>query len=294
MVILNHYNLILLHIINADMLDAIPFLETTEEFPISQYTHDFEAFLPIYNKTFHHPNVVKFLQENHTFDLLVTEYLYGEATFALAFKYSCPLVVFNGNGGVQTWLNGMAGNFLPVSYVPHYHMIGDFSNGLNLIQRIHSLLFYLYDYYHHYWVQFPAHDRIIHAIPFPEGIKVPRAAEVHFSPDLLMLGSHLSFRFPTPTVPNMVEIGGFHIDHPKKLPQDLQDLMDNSKEGVIYFSMGSHVKSKNFSPERKQLFLDVFRKLPVKVLWKYEEELPGQPSNVFIKKWFPQQDILGN
>lgn len=276
------------------MLDTTPFLDTTEEFPISQYTHDFGFFLPIYNETFHHPNVVKFLHENHTFDLVVTEYLYGDATLALAFKYRCPLVVFNGNGGVQNWMNAMAGNFLPVSYVPHYHMVGDFSRRLSLIQRIHNVLFYLYDYYHHYWVQFPAHDRIIQTIPFPEGVKVPRAAEVHYSADLLMLGSHSSFRLPTPTVPNVVEIGGFHIDPPKKLPQDLQGLLDNSTEGVIYFSMGSHVKSKNFNPERKQLFLDVFSRLPVKVLWKYEEELPGQPPNVFIRKWFPQQDILGN
>jgi len=40
------------------------------------------------------------------------------------------------------------------------------------------------------------------------------------------------------------------------------------------------------------MFKDVFAKLPIRVLWKYEEEMPDKPDNVYISKWMPQRDIL--
>lgn len=40
---------------------------------------------------------------------------------------------------------------------------------------------------------------------------------------------------------------------------------------------------------------DTFKKLKQRVLWKFEDEsLPGVPSNVMIKKWLPQNDILAH
>lgn len=43
------------------------------------------------------------------------------------------------------------------------------------------------------------------------------------------------------------------------------------------------------------MLMTVFRKLPQRVLWKYEDEgdMPELPSNVKLGKWLPQQDILG-
>jgi len=47
--------------------------------------------------------------------------------------------------------------------------------------------------------------------------------------------------------------------------------------------------------EKRRVFIEAFSELPQKILWKWESDiLPGQPSNVKIAKWLPQQDILGN
>ncbi|XP_076271252.1 UDP-glycosyltransferase UGT5-like [Rhynchophorus ferrugineus] len=93
----------------------------------------------------------------------------------------------------------------------------------------------------------------------------------------------------------MVEIGGFHIDPPKKLPKDIQTILDGAKNGVIFFSMGSHVKSSDFSEEKRKIFLNVFKKLDQIVLWKFEDDnLPGKPDNVHIRKWLPQMDLLAH
>ena len=51
-----------------------------------------------------------------------------------------------------------------------------------------------------------------------------------------------------------------------------------------------------FLPEQKrQAILNAFSKLKMNVLWKWEDDvLPGQPPNVRLGKWLPQQGILGN
>jgi len=71
--------------------------------------------------------------------------------------------------------------------------------------------------------------------------------------------------------------------------------IESSKNGVVYFSLGSNVKSVNIPERVRNLLMQVFAELPYKVLWKFEkEELPGKPDNVVIRKWLPQQDILGS
>jgi glucuronosyltransferase len=71
--------------------------------------------------------------------------------------------------------------------------------------------------------------------------------------------------------------------------------MDGAKDGVIYFSMGSVVQPEAFPPEMIQAIIKTFQVLPQRVIWKWNlDSLPGQPSNVKLGKWLPQQAILGN
>ncbi|GFG31351.1 hypothetical protein Cfor_12920 [Coptotermes formosanus] len=76
---------------------------------------------------------------------------------------------------------------------------------------------------------------------------------------------------------------------------DLQKFLDESPDGVIYFSMGSNLRSSNMKNATKEAFLEAFSKLKQRVLWKWEaDSLPGQPSNVKLGKWLPQSDILAH
>lgn len=75
--------------------------------------------------------------------------------------------------------------------------------------------------------------------------------------------------------------------------QDIKEFLDNSASGVIYFSLGTNVKSVDLAQNVKDIFLKVFSSLPYDVLWKFEsEQLLGKPKNVKIVKFLPQQDIL--
>jgi glucuronosyltransferase len=80
------------------------------------------------------------------------------------------------------------------------------------------------------------------------------------------------------------------------IKQDLQTFMDGSPDGVIYVSLGSNLNGTAFflSEGRLEAFQKAFGRLKQRVLWKWElPQMPNQPKNVFISKWFPQQDILG-
>lgn len=75
-------------------------------------------------------------------------------------------------------------------------------------------------------------------------------------------------------------------------PQDIIEFLSLNKS-VIYFSFGTVVKSKNLPTKYRDILLAVFERLPYNLLWQYDLQVENVPSNVMIKKWFPQQDILG-
>lgn len=54
------------------------------------------------------------------------------------------------------------------------------------------------------------------------------------------------------------------------------------------------MKSTNLSLELRSIILKDLSELPYKILWKWESDhLPGQPENIIIRKWVPQQAVLG-
>jgi glucuronosyltransferase len=109
------------------------------------------------------------------------------------------------------------------------------------------------------------------------------------------LNTHYSINFPRPQVPAIQEVGGMHVRQTTQpLPKDIQSFLDDAKEGAIYFSFGSNLRIDAMPAERLTALLAAFAELPQRVLMKWESDsLPGQPTNVKIMKWLPQQDILG-
>ena len=84
---------------------------------------------------------------------------------------------------------------------------------------------------------------------------------------------------------------------PKKLdPEDkISKFLDYANKGVIYVSFGSAVRTSHMSDDRRKLFLNVFKGLKQKVLWKWEtEEMEDKPDNVLLSKWLPQQEVLAH
>ncbi|KAI7815290.1 UDP-glycosyltransferase [Rhyzopertha dominica] len=241
------------------------------------------------NLTLSHPEVQTLLNDpSQKFDLILLEQFLDEPLMAFAHHYKAPLVLLS-TFGSSPWTNGKVGNPAPASYIPH--MMMPFHPPMTFWQRLRNGIFRVYEELNFRLLYYPRMNKILKEF-FPNA---PPIEELEKNTSLILLNSHVSTNQPVPHVPNMIEIGGFHVKPPKKLPKDLEKFMNEAEAGVIYFSMGSNLKSKDMPIEKREAILKALSKLKEKVLWKFEDDsLPAQPANVKVEKWLPQQDVLAH
>lgn len=164
---------------------------------------------------------------------------------------------------------------------------------MNILQRAGNIAMTVYESVYMNLFYWPTQNQMYQdAFPDPK----PSLDEAMKNVNLVLLNSHFTLSYPRPYVPNMIEVGGLHINRvPNPLPQDIKEYLDSAKEGVIYCSMGSNIESTSLPVEKREAFLKAFAQLKEKVMFKWEnDDLPGRPENVFIKGWYPQEDILAH
>ncbi|XP_052899159.1 UDP-glycosyltransferase UGT5-like [Anopheles moucheti] len=243
------------------------------------------------NYTLLHPNVKKLIESNEKFDLVIMESFLNDAHLGFAHHFKAPCVVLS-TFGASRWTNDMVGTPSPISYVPHPFL--SFTDRMSFVQRISNMLMAIMDSVLGHILSYPVQSAMYEAA-FPDP-KPPLEYLRRHAVSLALLNNHFSLSYPRPYVPNMIEVGGMHVNRkPNPLPEDIQKLLDNAPNGVIYFSMGSNIQSSQLPVEKREAILRVFAKLKQTVLWKWEDEtLPNRPENVIVKAWWPQDDILAH
>jgi len=93
---------------------------------------------------------------------------------------------------------------------------------------------------------------------------------------------------------NIIEVGGLQLKDAKPLEGDLKKFMDSATEGAVLVSFGSSLKPDQMPQEKIQVFIDTFKQLGMKVIWKWDKEMPGLPDNILLSSWLPQQDLLAH
>lgn len=80
------------------------------------------------------------------------------------------------------------------------------------------------------------------------------------------------------------------------MSQEIKEFLDGASDGdgAIFMSLGSNVRSSDLSTGKLSIFLNKFKSIKQKIVWKFEAELPNKPDNVMIGKWLPQNDILAH
>lgn len=238
--------------------------------------------------TLNSTNVQKLLKSDEKFDVVIMEQFMDEAFRGFQYHYNIPCIIFS-TVGSNYWVNPLVGNPTNPAYIPEI-MTGFTGKQLSFVQRLQNSFINVFSQTVQYFYSYRQHNELMHKY-FPDA---PDVTELLYNTSLILLNSHVSYSQPKPHLPNMIEVGGLHISPPGKLPADIKTFLDDAKDGVIYFSLGSNIKSKDMDPLKRDAILKVFSKLKMKVLWKWEEEaMPGQPKNVKIGKWLPQQEILG-
>ncbi|KAF5287319.1 hypothetical protein FQR65_LT02192 [Abscondita terminalis] len=235
-----------------------------------------------------HPQVKQIIQNTtEHFDLLMLEYPYPSLTI-FSERFRCPFI------GMLS-LDAHSSIYDAVGNPSHPVLNPDFSltfgGPLNFRQRVLSVLFQTYTRIYTHMYSFPKLDLQVKK-HFGNGYSPLK--EVAYKVSLLFVNVNPIFHNIRPIVPAVIQIGGgTHLKSRKPLTQDLQKYLDEATEGFIYFSLGSNVKSNDLKEGTRKVIMEAFTELQYKVLWKFENNtLSNKPDNVYVSKWFSQQDIL--
>lgn len=223
------------------------------------------------------------------FDAVIIEEFMTDALKVFQYLFNAKLIAYS-PVGPNYMINDLVGNPSALAYVPEIDL--SFTNPMSFVDRAENFLMYISDMILKHWVMKPAQEELLRKY-HPSA---PSIDELRSCVFLILMNSHISTHQATPIVPGMIPIGGYHVQPSKGFEdQELKEFLDNADEGVIYFSLGSILKSTGLPKEKVNILLNTFGQLKQKVVWKWEnDELPGKPENVKIMKWAPQQEILGN
>lgn len=114
---------------------------------------------------------------------------------------------------------------------------------------------------------------------------------------LALVNSHPAINYPESLPPNVIEVGGLQITDPEILPKDIDNFINSSQKGAIYFSFGTYIKAEHLKENRIQFILNTMQTIPqYNFLWKMDIEKDKYeiPRNVMVRKFFPQRDILAH
>ena len=249
------------------------------------------------DKCFVHKDVQALLNDPTTkFDAVIVIPFFGnEAGYYLAHRFKAPLILYFTGQVSLSWVDDALGQPHNTAYLPT--AVLPFTSDMNFIQRaintlgnfvFHKIIRNLYILHNVYTVlnkNFP-NEEIPDLIELEKNVSL----SLSFGHPLLMDGWR-------PYAPNNVNLGMLNCKGVKNLPpgDKIAQFLDSAKEGVIYVSFGSVIQASQMSDEKRRIFLNSFRKLKQKVLWKWEtEHMEGLPDNVMLSKWLPQQEILAH
>ncbi|XP_069681767.1 UDP-glycosyltransferase UGT5-like [Periplaneta americana] len=231
--------------------------------------------------------IQELMKSQEKYDLIITELFNTDCMFGFVHKFKVPFISI-ATSVLMPWSSERFANPENPSYIPH-HFLGH-SDRMTFFERMLNVFYQeTTKWAYHKYMDIPTQK--IARKYFGESL--PPLADIARNTSLLLVNSHFSLNQPRPFVPNIVEVGGMHITPPKPLPQDLKKFLDDSKQGVVYFSFGSMVKMTTLPEEKRQAFMQAFAALPERFLLKWEEEsFPGKPENVKLVRWPPQVDVL--
>ncbi|CAG5031204.1 unnamed protein product [Parnassius apollo] len=253
-------------------------------------TNQISAFAKIIHNLFEQLMSVKDVQDliydkKQQFDLILLEAFFVPVLgFTHIFK--APTILVSTFGTIIGNYEIMGAPTLPTLY---HH---------NFRQRLYNLNYWekvteLYQYFRFRYIFSSNEEKCNKLIKSVFGPDTPSLSVLKNDVDLLLLNIHPIWEGNYPVPPNVIHMGGLHQTPPKKLPKDLQEYLDTSQNGVIYFSLGTNVLPSSLSQEKMKIFENVFSQLPYNVIWKWDsDDKTVKSKNIKIYKWLPQSDIL--
>uniref|UniRef100_A0A3B4TEH6 UDP-glucuronosyltransferase n=1 Tax=Seriola dumerili TaxID=41447 RepID=A0A3B4TEH6_SERDU len=172
----------------------------------------------------------------------------------------------------------------PPSYVPRFFT--GYSDKMSFKERVVNTLVSVYR--HIYTGRCMHEERMCFHCFLGEEVGV---AEVLSDSAIWLLRIDLILEFPRPLMPNMVLVGGINCNVRNPLPEVRSWV--SGEFGFVVFTLGTMVS--DLPEEKTSIFLEAFRQIPQKVIWRYTGQVPDNvPENVKMMGWVPQNDLLAH
>lgn len=162
------------------------------------------------------------------------------------------------------------GMLTPWSHVPN--TLVTYSDNMSFMERWYNSLLSTCDWLVRKYIYFPRQNEIARC-HFGHLGEIPTVEELTQNISLVFINTHRSVQAPRPLMPTVVYVGGAHIKPPKPLPDDLQQFLDEAVNGVIFFSLGTILKTSQMPKDKLQIILGEFENLPFSLVhWRAKKE----------------------
>lgn len=241
------------------------------------------------------PSVQKLIHSNEKFDAVLFE-------SSICQEFYSPFIhKFNAVGidiitlGDSGWTNELAGLPDNPSYQVDYK--AELTQNMNFWQRLQSTYVNAVTTAVGYYYLLHMESLAEKYFTYTGHESRPPFMQLVSNRSLILVNYHNVVGYPVPKPPHRKDVGGVTITPRKPLPEKMQKFMDEGENGVIFFSLGSNVNVSH--PGNRKLvdvFMKVFAEVPQQVLMKWEAaKYHGKvPNNVYLEKWYPQQDVLAH
>lgn len=159
------------------------------------------------NYTLNHPSIVKLIRERSTtFDVVIVEQFCTESLFGFGQHFRAPVIAVS-TFGASKLTNDMVGTPSPPSYVAHAFSV--YSDRMSFWQRSGNMLLTIFENVLMELLHHPKQAALYESAFGKDRLSYD---EMRKSIALVLLNMHHSISSPRPYVPNMIEVGGMHVN----------------------------------------------------------------------------------
>lgn len=240
-------------------------------------------------------NLKKLIQSETKFDVVIMELIYGDVLLGLGHHFNAP-VIATSTFGAYKWTTDFVASPIFPSYIPNTN--NGFTDRMTFWQRMYNSMSYWFDDIVMPLVSTPKQQQYLDEL-FPSAMDMPTIDELKRNVSLVLLNTHLTVGTARPYAPNMIEVGGMHIErNVEPLPKYIQTFLDEAEHGVIYLALGSCIQFSKLTNDKKNAIINAFSEHSrMRIIIKSEENvvIPSHKiKDVLVESWFLQQSILAH